>query len=172
MKHSILIDLGLPPFDEAFEPLLDFRDGEDPATDVGGSGRALWGSQDPSLDSAYSDPLPESELDTCDLGWDGGFFALLMTGLLWFTSRCTVCVSSSIFCSNAVVSPFTRRTAARCARAPNAPGGGAMKPLACPVPPKLFQSFFELLIVWIIIASFLQYRRILLPLLISEHAVR
>jgi hypothetical protein len=41
LKHINLTDLGLPPFDETFEPVLDFRDGDDPATDVGGSGRAL-----------------------------------------------------------------------------------------------------------------------------------
>lgn len=169
LKHSILIALGLPPFDEVCEPFfLDRRDGEDPVTDVGGSGRFLWGSQDPSLDSSYPDPLSSSSLESCDLG-SGGFFAFLATFWFWFASRLTVCVSSAICSSNADVSLWTRRTAR--ARAPAAPGDGVIKPLACPSPPS-FSKLCELLIVWIIIASLLQYRWILLSLLISEHAVR
>jgi hypothetical protein len=79
--------LGLPPFDEALEPVVDFRDGDDPATDVGGGGRALWGAQDSSLDTSLSGSLSDSELDdACVLGCDG-FFALLMVGgIPWLTN--------------------------------------------------------------------------------------
>ena len=92
LKHSILIALGLPPFDEVCEPFfLDRRDGEDPVTDVGGSGRFLWGSQDPSLDSSYyPDPLSSSSLDSCDFGFR--WFLRLPRHLLVLVRQQTHCL--------------------------------------------------------------------------------
>ena len=136
-KHIILCDLFFFSCDEAFELLPDFRDGEDPATDVGKSGRALWGSTGSSLDTAsLSEPLPDSELgDACVFG----DFTFLMAGAFpCLTSSVSVSVSAPIRCSR-----FTRRAArcvARCARVPDAPPGvGVMKP-ACPPPPRFFEA--------------------------------
>ena len=67
----ILIDF----FFEDLDPLLDWRD----PIDVGGSGRALWGSTDSSLDtSSLSASLADSSLeDACVFGEP---FTFLMAG--------------------------------------------------------------------------------------------
>ena len=62
--------------DEDLDPELDRRD----PIDVGGSGLALWGSTDSSLDpSSLSSSLPDSELeDACVFGAP---FTFLMAGV-------------------------------------------------------------------------------------------
>ena len=118
-RAIILIDF----FFAVLEPLLDWRG---PAIDVGGSGRALWGSTDSSLDtSSLSASLADSSLD--DACVFGELFTFLMAGAFgWLrssVSAVSVPAITSIFSSNAV-EPLTTRRDERC--------GGLLGPSIAP----------------------------------------